>query len=85
MIPFLQRKRSQCCWPVEGEGKDMKVCGDPVYSDSYCSKHHYTAYRMGTDIPHYPLLPYMREGYLPTNSYRAKKLYQALAPILDQS
>ena len=32
-VAFLDIKRGQCCWPVSGEGADMRYCGQKIFKD----------------------------------------------------
>lgn len=39
--PWLERRRGECCWPVDGEGADTWSCCSPIIipGDTYCAGH----------------------------------------------
>ena len=45
-IAFMEREWDQCCWPVSGNGSDMRVCGNIVFNRSYCRTHYLDSTRM---------------------------------------
>jgi hypothetical protein len=49
-VRFIDRRRSQCCWPLNGfrdrDSGDMPVCGKPVAPEKpYCPTHAAAAFR----------------------------------------
>lgn len=50
-VPFLDRDRSQCAWPLWEDGRepDKRCCGQPVAGESsYCSAHQQVSVGQGT-------------------------------------